>query len=159
MTKKWSLQYMETNILSQELSIYVSAHRIFRFFRERLNTGKYPFRRPHILKFGNFSTFLKLMKEIEKADNGSRIYLVVRSNGFHSFNSKSFVSFMLLLWLLYSIILSRNKYFLISLAILECGVIGRNQRTDASYPLFLEIWFYLKRLVRLWDGLTVLSVW
>ena len=76
-TKKWSLKYMKENILSNDLSMFLSNSRIFLFYREKLHTGKYPWRRPHILRFGNFSTFLNLKKEIEKANNGSRIYLIV----------------------------------------------------------------------------------
>ena len=74
----WSPKYFLQNIENNNLTVYLSRSRRFLYYNEAINMdGRYNWTPPHQRTEMNFSTFMRLVSEIERVDNGTRVYLQV----------------------------------------------------------------------------------
>lgn len=77
-TLKWTIEYLAENLQDEDHTAYISETRKFLYFDDDLIKGAYKdFKPPTTKRLLYFSNFTMLMKELEKADNGSRAYFQV----------------------------------------------------------------------------------
>lgn len=78
---KWTVEYLEENLQDEDHTAYVSHNRKFLYYDDDRIKGAYKdFKPPTKQRVLYFSNFTKLIKELERADNGSRAYFQVKSS-------------------------------------------------------------------------------
>ena len=76
---KWTVEYLEENLQDEDHTAYVSHTRRFLYYDDDRIKGAYKdFKPPTKQTLLYFSNFTKLIKELERADNGSRAYFQVK---------------------------------------------------------------------------------
>ncbi|KAL9961291.1 hypothetical protein ACROYT_G030203 [Oculina patagonica] len=74
-TLKWTIEYLAENLQDEDHTAYISQTRKFLYYDGDLIKGAYKdFKPPTTKQLLYFSNFTTLMKELEKANNGSRAY-------------------------------------------------------------------------------------
>lgn len=75
-TQAWTIDYLKENLLSPNLTVYVSPTRRFLFYNSNFENGsKYTWTPPHKHEEMNFTEFLDAVDELDKVGNGTRAYL------------------------------------------------------------------------------------
>jgi len=85
---KWTVEYLEENLQDEDHTAYISDNRKFLYYDDDRIKGAYKdFKPPTKQRLLRFSNFTKLIKELERANNGSRAYfqsLLVLQDGLSS---------------------------------------------------------------------------
>ncbi|XP_062522171.1 hypoxia-inducible factor 1-alpha inhibitor-like [Corticium candelabrum] len=71
---KWDLDYLGRELNDQYVRMFVSPNRQFRYHSNMNNTQYYEWISPYETRTGTFSTFVETVRQLDKADNGSRAY-------------------------------------------------------------------------------------
>ena len=71
---KWSIEYLQTQLVSNEMQLYVTPNRQFKSYTLE-NRGNYSFDLSHVASKETFRTFLNIADILYNTANGSRVCL------------------------------------------------------------------------------------
>ena len=74
---KWNLDYLARQLDKQNVRMFVSQNRQFRYHSNMNNTRYYKWTSPYETRTGTFSEFVETVRELDRVDNGSRAYFQV----------------------------------------------------------------------------------
>lgn len=75
---KWDLDYLGKQLDGQNVRMFVSPNRQFRYHSNMNNSRYYKWTSPYETRTGTFNSFVETVHKLDKADNGSRAYFQVR---------------------------------------------------------------------------------